>query len=105
MACDGDVPHPRHAEQGFDLRSSRHWLERGPEKDEKINLAIDNRGADLLIAPQRSTLEFGNFETQFLFQYPTGCAGGIDLVVSQERSIIFGPFNQILLLIVVRNKG
>jgi hypothetical protein len=81
------------------------WFERIPEKDQKIDLAIDNLGADLLITAQWSTLESRDFEAQFAFQDLAGGAGSIHFVVRQEIAVIFGPFYQIPFLIVVRNQG
>src|SRR3990172_1902589 len=83
----------------------RQRFERIREKDQKVDLAVGDLGADLLIPAQRSTLEFGNVATQFPFQDHAGRACGIERVVGQEGLVVFGPFNEILLLIVVRNQG
>jgi hypothetical protein len=80
-------------------------FERIPEKDEKIDFTVGYLGADLLITTQWSTLEFVDFEAKLLFQYLAGGSCRIYLVVSQEHSIVFCPFNQITLLVVVRDEG
>jgi hypothetical protein len=76
-----------------------------PEKYQKIDIPVGNLGADLLIPAQRSTLEFVNLNAQFLFQYGSGRSGGIHPVMGQKNPVKLSPFHQILLLIVVSNKG
>ena len=54
--------------QRLDIRIVRLRFERIPEEDEKIDLAIGDLGADLLIAAQGPALELGDLEAQLLFQ-------------------------------------
>jgi len=82
-----------------------HWFERIPEKDQKINLATGNLGADLLITAQWSTLEFRDFEAKLAFQYLAGGACSIHVMVRQKIAVVFGSLYQILFLIVMGDKG
>jgi hypothetical protein len=81
------------------------WFERIPEKDQKIDLASDDLGTDLLITPQWSALEFRDFEAKFLFQYLAGGTCSIHFMVCQEFAVVFGPLHQSPFLIVMRDKG
>jgi hypothetical protein len=83
----------------------RHWLERIPEEDQKIDLVIDNLGADLLITAQGLTLEFRNLEAKFALQDFASSASGIHFMVRQEIAVIFGPFHQVPFFIVMGHKS
>src|SRR5688572_14802150 len=76
-------------------------FKRVPEKDEEINLVFDNLGPQLLIAPKGSAFKFHDFEAQLAFQDFSRCAGGIYPVMSQKVAVIFGPFHQVGLFIIV----
>ena len=53
VAGNRDVPYRRHPQERFDIRVVRHRLERVPEKDQEVDLVIDDHCADLLVAAQR----------------------------------------------------
>src|SRR3989304_469821 len=105
IAGNWNVPNDRHAQERLDIWIVGHRFKRIPEKDEKIDLVVSYFGSDLLITAQWSTLEFGDFNAKLLFQDLAGCPCRIYSVVSQEHSIIYCPFNQIALLVVVRDKS
>ena len=105
IAGNGNVPNDRYAQERLDVWIMGLRFERIPEKDEKIDFTISYLGADLLITAQWSTVKFGDFKAKLLFQDLAGCPCCIYLVVSQEHSIEFCPFNQIALLVVMRNKS
>ena len=48
----------------------RLGLERVPEKDEEIDLVVDDLGTDLLVASERSTLQFSDLEASFSRIFP-----------------------------------
>src|SRR3990172_1984972 len=56
IAGNRNIPYHGHAQEGLDVGIMRQGFERIPEKDQKIDFAIDNLGADLLITAQRAAL-------------------------------------------------
>jgi hypothetical protein len=82
-----------------------HRLERVPEKDQEIDLALRDLRSDLLVTTERSALEFDNLKIEFPLQQSARCSSGKQLVLSQEISIKACPLQQISLLIVMRDNG
>jgi len=83
IAGDRDIPHYRYSEQGFDIRIVWHGLQRVPEEDQEIDFSVSDLRPDLLIAPEWTALQFNNPEAQYILKHLPGCAGGINLMVSQ----------------------
>src|SRR3990172_4006987 len=83
----------------------RHRLERVPEKDQEIDLTLCDLRSDLLVATQRPALQLDDLEIEFLLQQLSRCSCGVQFVLSQQVSIKARPFQEVLLLIVVRDKG
>ena len=48
----------------FDIRIMRHRFQRIPEKDQEVDLIVNDHRADLLIAAQWAALQFCDFEIQ-----------------------------------------
>jgi hypothetical protein len=46
-----DVVDHREPQQGLDVDIVRMWFQRVPEKDQKVDLALSDLRADLLVAP------------------------------------------------------
>ncbi len=67
-------------------------LERIPEKDQEIDLAIDDHRANLLVTAQRAALQLMHLEPQLALQYLAGRACGVQLVMGQQHLIELGPF-------------
>jgi hypothetical protein len=77
------------------------WI---PEENEEIDLAIDDLRADLLIPAEGAAFEALDGEFQFLLQYRSRGARGVDLVVGEKVAVELGPFNQVPLLVVVSHE-
>src|SRR3990172_6095705 len=82
----------------------RHRLERVPEKDQEIDLALCDLRSDLLIATQRPALQLDDLEIEFLLQQFSRCSRRIELMMTQEVSVKPCPFEQILFFIVMSNE-
>src|SRR5207253_7915253 len=99
------VPHHGDAQQGLDVRIVRLRLQRVPEEDQTVDVALGDSGANLLIATQRSALELVDSQPELLLQQMAGGAGGVQLVVSQELAIEASPLEQRLFLVIVGHQG
>src|SRR3990172_8041978 len=83
----------------------RHGLERIPEKDQEIDLVVDDPGADLLVTSQWPTLQSDDLEVKFLFQNLACGAGCKDLVMRQKIAVESSPLDQVAFLVVMCNQG
>ena len=59
----GNIPHYGESQEGFYIGIVGMRFQRVPEKDEKIDISRCNHSSDLLVTPERSTLEFGYFHS------------------------------------------
>ena len=98
---DGDIPDYGDSEKRLDVRIVRHWFQRIPEENHKIDFAQRYLGAQLLIAAQRAAFHLVNRDAQFLFDYSAGGSGGVDFVIAQFGFIELDPFQQIGFFIIV----
>src|SRR6476660_5233930 len=76
-----------------------------PEKDQYIDFSFSDPGADLLVASQWSAHEFGDWNTQRLFQQLSCSAGGIKPVHGKNRLVVDCPFDKFSLFVVVCDQG
>ena len=104
IAGHGNIPDNGKSKQGFDIRVVRKRLERIPEKYEQIHLSLGDKCADLLIAAKRSAVETMNRQTQFVRQQSPRGAGGVYFTPQHAGQMDLRPFNQLFLLVVVRNE-
>ena len=65
VASSRDIVQYRQPEQGFDVGVVGLGLKRIPKEDEQVNSILGNRGADLLVASQRTGGEAGDGQSQF----------------------------------------
>src|SRR6202035_2447843 len=105
VAGHRDVADDRDPQQGLDVGVMRLWLQRIPEEDQQVDLALGDPGADLLVTTVRAAAEAGNRESELLLQQVTGRGGREQLVTGQQVQVVFRPFEHVALLIVVRDQG
>src|SRR4030067_3034757 len=105
VAGNRDIPYNRHTQKRLYIWIMRHGLKWIPEKDEEIDLVVYNLGPNLLITSQRPAFEFRNLEAKFAFEDFSRGASRIYPVMSQEVAVIFGPFHQVELFIIVGDKS
>src|SRR5262249_36858500 len=82
VASDRNVPDHGDAQQRFDVRIMRMWLERIPEKDQNVDFALADLRSDLLIATQRPALHTYHGKIKFSLKQVPGRAGRYELVAS-----------------------
>ena len=82
----------------------RLLFQRVPEKNQEIDFVVHDPGPDLLVAPERTALQLVDREIQFAFEQRARRAGRKDFVMRQQVAVEFGPFDQIALLVVVRDQ-
>jgi hypothetical protein len=105
IAGDGDVPHHCDAQQRPHIGVVRLHLERIPEEDQQIELTLSDHRPDLLVAAEWPALQFVDAHPQLTLEERPGGPGGIQVMLSQERTVVSRPFQEILLLVVVRDQG
>jgi hypothetical protein len=105
IAGNGNIPHNRHAQKRLYIGVVGHGFKRVPEEDEEINFVVNDLGADLLVAANRSAFKFRDLEAKFLFQNFACCASRKYLMMSQKIAVEFCPFHQVPFFIIVRDKG
>jgi hypothetical protein len=81
VACNRDIPHNCHTQKRLDIGIVRHGFQRIPEEDQEIDAPVGDHGADLLVTPQRPTLQLVDTESELALKHVAGCTGCIDLVV------------------------
>ena len=79
----------------------RLGLERVPEEDQHVDHAVGDHGADLEIAAQRPRLELLHGEVQIPDEQQSGRTCGNEVVRLEHASVVPGPFDQVLFLVVV----
>jgi hypothetical protein len=84
------------------VRLGFHGVE---EKDEYIDITAGNKRPYLLITSERTTKQGLYRAVQALLEQLTGGAGSDEFMPSQHHFIKFGPFDEILLFIVMRHHG
>ncbi len=105
VAGHRDVPHHGDAQQRLDVRVVRLRLERVPEEDQDVDLALRDLGADLLVAAERAALQAGDRQPELVAEQRAGGAGGAEVVLGQQRAVEPGPLREVRLLVVVRDQG
>ena len=89
----------------FNVRVVRMRLQRVPQEDQDVDLALGEAGADLLVAAVGAAPEAGNGQAKLLGQQMAG-RGGCEQVVSvEEIEVVLGPLQHVPFLIVVRDQG
>src|SRR5262245_50999515 len=79
--------------------------ERVPEKNDEVDPAFGDAGANLLIAAERTASEPRHAQAGFFGDQATGCSGAVELVAAQRAAIVFRPLEDVLLEVVMRDKG
>lgn len=100
------------AQQGFDVYIVRLRLHRVPEENQNVNLALDNHCPELLVAAERTRLQFRNdirrdslmSSGECLLDQATGRARTDEFVMEQELPVPIHPLHQITLAMIVRNE-
>jgi hypothetical protein len=80
------------------------WLERVPEEDQEVDVPLGDLPADLLVTAQRSAAEGNDVEIELLGEESAGRARRVQRVPGQEIAVERRPFQQIALLVVVRDQ-
>lgn len=81
------------------------WGSSGSQKkDQEVDLSIDDLGADLLIASERPAFQALDGKIELPRKQASGRARCVNLVVSEQVAVEFRPFDQVALLVVVRDK-
>jgi hypothetical protein len=75
-----------------------------PEEDQEVDLPADDPGVDLLVAAERTALLSADRETEGSLEDRSGGARGMHLVAREQFAIERGPFEQVTLLVVVRDQ-
>ena len=71
VACHGDVPDDRDPDERLHVGVVRLRLQRIPEEDEDVELALRDERADLLVAAERAALEPGDGQVELALE--EGC--------------------------------
>ena len=79
-------------------------LERVPEEDQDVEIALADARSHLLVTAQRSALEACDIEAGARRDQGSGGAGGEQLVLAQHISVELHPLEQVLLPAVVRDQ-
>ena len=79
-------------------------LQRVPEEDHEIDPALDDGGADLLVAAERAAHEAADPEAELGGQERAGGAGGVEIVLAEGPSVVLCPVEQVRLAVVVRDE-
>lgn len=101
IAGKGNVPQHGDAQERFDIGIVRLSSERVPEEDQHVEIAFGDLHADLKVATQRTTEEFGDRMTQFFLQKGTCSAGGTELELLEGGAVFAGPANDVAFLMIV----
>lgn len=83
IACNGNIPNHREAQQRFHIGIMRQRLQRIPKENKKLDIAFRDLRADLLITAQRPALQFDHFDIQLALQQLARGSGGINFVLRQ----------------------
>ena len=101
IAGDRDIPDGGDAQEGPHVGVVRMRLQRIPEKDQDIDAAFGDPGADLLIAPQRAALKLVDIGLKLLLQEVAGRLCRVQLMLKQEPFVEQRPLQQVGFLVVV----
>jgi drug/metabolite transporter (DMT)-like permease len=91
-------------EKGLHIDVVRLRLQGIPEEDQEVDPPLGDRGADLLIAAERTAEEPVHFKTKLTREQRTGRPGRVQLVGRQRVAIEPGPFEHFRFAIVVRDQ-
>jgi hypothetical protein len=80
-------------------------LERIPEEDQHVDLAIGAPGADLLVAAERAAAQAGHRQPEFGHEEVTGRASRAQVVPGEQPPVEPGPLREVALLVVMRDQG
>jgi hypothetical protein len=80
-------------------------LERIPEEDQEVDRAVGDHRPDLEVAAQRPGLQQAHRQVKFALEHDTGRPRGDQVVFGEHASVEPGPFDQVLLLVVVGNQA
>jgi hypothetical protein len=105
IACDRNVVNHGYTKKRFDVYVVRMRLERIREKDDEINSSLDDRGADLLIATERSAGEASDIETELGREDRARRAGREEIVVQKNASVAANPVEEIVLAVIVSDQS
>jgi hypothetical protein len=87
IARHWNVPDDGNAQEGLHVVVVRVRLERIPEEDQQVDLALRDLRADLLVASQRPALQHVDGKSDLFFEQPASRAGGKQLVLRQDVPI------------------
>ena len=80
------------------------WFKRVPEEDEQVDFTLGDLRAHLLIAPQWTTHQGLDGDTELAAKTSTGRSGGEEGVLGEHGLIVAGPRDEVCLAIVMRDE-
>jgi hypothetical protein len=105
IARDRNVVNHGYTKKRLDVYVVRMRLERIREKDDEIDSSLDDRGADLLIATERSAGEASDIETKLRSEDRARRAGCEEIVVQKNASVAANPVEEIVLAVIVSDQS
>ena len=80
-------------------------LERVPEEDEEVDLALGDERAELLVAAERAALELADRRLELGLEQRAGRPGRDEAMGDQHLAVVVAPLDEVGLLVVVGHEA